>query len=57
MAKRVLIVEDAQPIRRFLEVNLVRVGYDVTQAGDGIEGLKCIREETPDLIILDITAR
>ena len=55
MAKKVLIVEDAQAIRRFVAVNLVRAGYEVTEAEDGIEGLQCIREDTPDLIILDIT--
>ncbi len=54
MAKKVLIVEDARTIQRFLEVNLLRAGYEVAKARDGIEGLKCIREETPDLIVLDI---
>lgn len=55
MAKKILVVEDTQPIRRFLEVNLVGAGYEVTEAEDGIEGLQCIREDIPDLIILDIT--
>ncbi len=54
MAKKVLIVENARPIQRFLEVNLMRAGYEVAKARDGVEGLKCIREETPDLIVLDI---
>lgn len=54
MAKKVLVVEDAQSIRRFVEVNLVRAGYEVIQADDGIEGLERIREETPDLIVLDV---
>lgn len=49
----VLIVEDDQSLRRLLGYRLGRV-YDVRTAANGKEGLQCIAEQLPDLIISDI---
>jgi len=54
MSKKVLVVENEQPIRRFLEISLTRAGYEVVKATDGIEGLKQVWQEDPDLIVMEI---
>jgi len=51
---RVLIIEDEQPIRRFLNVALSNEGYHVQDAASGSEGLRRAAEQPPDLVILDL---
>ena len=50
----ILIVEDDADIRSGIESYLKNQGYDVSQAGDGIEGLAVIEKEEIDLAIVDI---
>ena len=50
----ILIVEDDADIRSGIEIYLKNQGYDVSQAGDGIEGLAIIEKEEIDLAIVDI---
>ncbi len=52
MAK-ILIVEDESLIVRILKANLTLAGYEVVTACDGAEGLRKVKEERPDLVILD----
>ena len=52
--ERILIVEDEEPIRELIKLNLEMVGYDTIEAEDGEAGLKLIKEGEMDLIILDI---
>jgi len=51
---RILIIDDS----RSLVLSIVRIfqeeGFEVLTAFDGLEGLQKVREEHPDLIILDI---
>ncbi len=54
MAKKILIVEDEVLILELLSKKLSLEGYDIRSAVDGEEGLKMIKEEKPDLILLDI---
>lgn len=51
---RVLVVDDEHLIRWSLEQNLKKQGYDVTSAGSGEDALRLVREEQPDLVLLDI---
>ncbi len=52
--ERILVVED-DPVQRLLyEVELGEEGYDVVLARDGLEALEQVRNEAPDLIVLDI---
>jgi DNA-binding NtrC family response regulator len=51
---RILVVDDEQLIRWSIEQNLKKQGYDVTTAENGEDALKLVREEPPDLILLDI---
>ena len=52
--KTVLVVEDEDNLLAPLTYNLEREGYRVVTATDGGEGLELAREESPDLVILDI---
>lgn len=51
---RVLVVEDEDSLSEILEFNLLRQGFDVLIAGDGLEACRIIGREKPDLILLDI---
>ena len=53
-AYHILIVEDDREIREGIEIYLKNQGYIVSQAADGIEGLKKIEEEKIHLAIVDI---
>lgn len=52
--KRILVVDDEQPIQRILRRNLAMSGYDVILAGDGKEAIEMVRLHQPDLILLDL---
>ena len=49
-----LIVDDDPHIRSVLRIALGQAGYDVSEAGDGAEGLAKARSGRFDLIVLDI---
>lgn len=51
---RILIIDDEPQIRSMLRLMLERVGYEVTEAPDGIEGIRRYRENPSDLIITDL---
>ena len=53
--KKVLILEDEVNIRSFIVINLKRGGYDVVEAGTGIEALEKLNQN-PDIgvAILDV---
>ena len=53
MRPRVLVVEDEQALVELLRYNLEQAGYTVTVAMDGEEALATVRDEVPDLILLD----
>lgn len=54
MAKKVLNVEDDPDIRTFVTTVLEEHDYIPLMAKDGEEGMKKVKDEKPDLIILDI---
>lgn len=54
MSQKVLVVEDEPALVDTLEYNLSRQGYDVVVAMDGAAALSMARQETPDLVILDV---
>src|ERR1039457_970364 len=53
--KRILIVEESQPIARLVQAALEKEGYEVCIAHDGLEGLKLALMNKPNLIICDST--
>lgn len=54
MAKKILIIEDDKFLRELIAKKLTKEGYDTTEAVDGEEGIKKIKEDKPDLILLDL---
>jgi len=51
---KILVVEDEQPIRKLIDLNLRLESHDVITAADGYEALQQAQDGRPDLIILDI---
>lgn len=52
--KRILIVDDESQIRALVRHTLGARGYEVLEAGDGLEALAIAETEQPDLIVLDV---
>lgn len=54
MKKRILVVDDEPRMRRFVRMNLDLEGYDVIEADNGLTALSKVRDEMPDLVLLDV---
>ena len=54
MQPRVLVIEDEERIRQFLQRGLSFEGYRVDMAADGPDGLELARKNQPDLVLLDL---
>lgn len=54
MAKKILIIEDDKFLRELIGQKLLKEGYDIIEAVDGEKGIKSIKDEKPDLILLDL---
>ena len=52
--KKVLIVDDDVDVTKFVSRLVERTGYKAIVAKNGVEGMGKVREDKPDLIILDI---
>ena len=52
--KCILCVEDEPEMIDLIRLILGRRGFEVKGAAGGIEGLKMIRQEPPDLVLLDL---
>ena len=51
---RILVVDDEPRMIRFIQMNLELEGYQVSQALNGFEALTKLRDDLPDLVILDV---
>ncbi|MEW5986307.1 MAG: response regulator [Chloroflexota bacterium] len=54
MSQLVLIVDDEPMARTLLRLMLVRAGYEVLEAENGMDALTIVRRSPPDLILLDV---
>jgi len=54
MARTILIIEDDKFLRELVIRKLIKEGYETSEAVDGEEGIKKIKEGKPDLILLDL---
>jgi two-component system KDP operon response regulator KdpE len=52
--KLILVVDDEPRMVRFVRMNLELEGYRVIQAGTGLEALEKVRDDLPDLVVLDV---
>ncbi|HYE81904.1 MAG TPA: response regulator transcription factor [Clostridia bacterium] len=51
---KVLVIEDESSIRKFINISLVREGYEVCEASCGKEVMEQINYHCPDVILLDV---
>lgn len=54
MARKILLVEDEDAIRKFVKINLEREGYQVFEAASGEDGIELAKKEHPEIVVLDI---
>jgi two-component system, NtrC family, response regulator PilR len=54
MKSRILVVDDEESIREFLEIMLKKEGYDVTLAEDGEKAMDVLKKRSIDMIISDL---
>ena len=54
MKKKILIVDDEEVIRKFLKIHLAKLGYEVMEAGDGVQAIEQLGKDDFDLLICDI---
>ena len=55
MAKTILIVDDSASLRMVVKMALQRAGYDVVEAGDGVQGLAALEAAGKvNLIVSDV---
>lgn len=52
--KTVLVADDAEAVLKECEALLKDAGFNVLLAADGVEALRLVREEHPDLVVLDL---
>ena len=51
--KKILVVDDEEDIRKLVRRLLIEKGHQVIEADRGLLALRLVKEETPDLILLD----
>lgn len=54
MPQKILIIEDDKFLRELITQKLVKEDFEISEAVDGEEGIKKIKEEKPDLVLLDL---
>lgn len=52
--KTILIVEDDSKIRQLIKIYLEREGFEVLEAGNGIEGQQMFESHDPCFVIMDL---
>jgi len=55
MAKqKILVIDDEENVCELVSLYFGKAGYEVVCAADGVEGLDTLREQRPDIVILDL---
>lgn len=52
--RTILVVDDEERMARFIRLNLEHDGFRVTEAYRGLEALELLRDEMPDVVLLDV---
>jgi len=52
--RKILVVDDEERMVRFIRLNLEHDGFQVVEAFNGKQALERLRDETPDLVLLDV---
>lgn len=53
MSKSILVVDDTRSMRKMVAAVLAGAGYDVSEAGDGVEALELAQSRRFDLVVTD----
>jgi two-component system KDP operon response regulator KdpE len=53
-AKLILVVDDEARMRRFMQMNLDLEGYRVIEAENGLQAVNRVRDDLPDLVLMDV---
>lgn len=53
--RTILVVDDSATVRKLISGKLEKSGHTVVCAEDGVQGLECVSQQKPDLVLLDIT--
>ena len=51
---KILVVDDEVLLVKGIRFNLQNEGYDVITGSDGLEAVQAVREQNPDLVVLDV---
>jgi len=54
MAPKLLVVDDEEDLQQLLRAMLERRGYEVLSANGGLQAIRLLYHERPDLILLDV---
>ncbi len=54
MGKTILVVDDSPSLRSVVKVTLVKAGYDVVEAGDGVQALAKLSEGKVHMVLCDV---
>jgi two-component system response regulator PilR (NtrC family) len=54
MKQRILVVDDEESIREFLDIMLRKEGYEITTAEDGEKAIEIFKKKTFDMVISDL---
>jgi diguanylate cyclase (GGDEF)-like protein len=52
--KKILIIDDTELMVKLTQDILLEKGYDVVSATNGVDGIKMVMSEKPDLVLLDV---
>jgi DNA-binding response OmpR family regulator len=54
MAPKILVVDDEPDVLLIVKTGMQAEGYDVVTASNGVDALAMVKEEKPDVVILDV---
>jgi CheY-like chemotaxis protein len=54
MAPKILVIDDEPALQKAMQKALKNENYDVIFANNGLEGLEQLKNEKPDLVLLDL---
>lgn len=54
MSRKIMIVDDDQPILELMEILIRRIGYEPLSMTDVVEALETVKQDPPALVLLDV---